>query len=153
MTPKCQDVRAVTSGRRGWFTSTPCWLQGGEEGGGSACSSPPFSRLRGNQCNFRGVTEQTECCTPSCSPEYFGTRKIPCRNKQHPQTTCKKSCFVYVCSSRGRNSGFHKIYFVLRMICLSLFQGSVALFVQLCPSEQWRLHTEPIMHDVMRFNK
>lgn len=126
------------------------------EWGGSACSSPPFSMLHGNQCNFRGVTEQTaESRTPGCSPEHSGRGKIPWRNKQHPQTTCKKSSFVFVCSSHGCNSGFHKIYLLLCvvMICLSLFQGSVALFVHESSSVQRRLHTEPKRHDVMDFNK
>lgn len=46
-------------------------------GGGLACSSPPFPRLHGNQCNFRGVIEQTaESTTPKRSPEYSGKGKI-----------------------------------------------------------------------------
>lgn len=78
----------------------------GGGGGGSVCSSPPFLRLHGNQCNFRGVTEQTaESRMPSCSPEYSGREKY----RQH----AKKNSFVYVCSSPGCNSGFYKIYLLL----------------------------------------
>lgn len=43
--------------------------------------------------------------------------------------------------------------FVLLMIYLSLFRGSVVLFVWESSSLQWILHIEPKMHDVMNFNK
>lgn len=38
--------------------------------------------------------------------------------------------------------------FVLLMICLPLFQSSATLFVCESSLVQWRLHTEPKMHDV-----
>lgn len=67
----------------------------------------------------------------------------------------KISSLVYFFSSHSCNSWFHKM---LLLFCgaydrLSLFQGSVALFVRESSSVQWRLYTDPKKYDEMNINK
>lgn len=146
MMPTLPDFNVVNvmSGSQCWFRSSPCWIEGKK---GSICTptpaSLPFSSLHGKQCNFRGLRLQpAQSCTPSCSPKYSGSGKVPPRSKQYSQTTCNESSFVYVHPASSCGPRFHEICFMSLMVCVFVPTFQLSSLSGESSSTQRRLQTK-----------
>lgn len=152
---ECHDVDDLdpgdlTSGRQGWFRSALCWPWAEEK------ITLQLPWLHGNQCNFRGVREQTAEAACQAAPQNIlegekyrvGTNNIP----RH--WAIRTALFLLTPPPAVTQSSMKSICcFVVLMIYLPLFWYSVMFFVGESLTGQWRLHTESKMPDVMNFNK